>query len=254
MRHNYAERLTKEDLIKNGYTLTLDARVFRYGVEYTPYEKGNYLDISLYWLDEDDKPIKLPIIKKGKETYTYAQRSVGLHRAMWAYFVGEVPDGMVVDHKDNTLNKQLRENNTLDKLQLMTQGENLAKDRVCTAEANPDVKGWPSRDFIVDRINYYKELNEQAKEAHDAEAAHRWRSSISQWKAKLRLFDSDPERYTKAPKERKRNEACHLHAARLRFLKHMVKVWHDIYRDTRLPGARDEWKKAIAAYKDAKDD
>ena len=155
---------------------------------------------------------------------------------------------MVVDHKNNELDKKLRENNTLDKLQLITQGENLEKDRVYIQQWNKNVNGWKSRDFIIDKLNYYIDLNEKAKAAHDAELSHKLRSSIAQWKAKLRLFDSNTERYTKAQKPKQVNE-CHERRRVNKMLRDEIKVKRGAYNATRSESDRIAWKQAIENWK-----
>lgn len=49
--------------------------------------------------------------------------TVTLHRLLYAYFIGEVPFGMVVDHIDND-----KFNNNLDNLQLLTREQNVQKN------------------------------------------------------------------------------------------------------------------------------
>ena len=85
----YAERLTKQELEKQGIMLTLDARVFRNGKEVKLSDNGGYLTFSIYYLDENDHKIKVPITRCDKQTkykqvktYTFASRTIGLHRAM----------------------------------------------------------------------------------------------------------------------------------------------------------------------------
>ena len=47
------------------------------------------------------------------------QRKIRFHRLLWETFVGEIPEGLQINHKD--LNK---ENNLLSNLELMSPGEN----------------------------------------------------------------------------------------------------------------------------------
>ena len=55
-------------------------------------------------------------------SYNHTSYCIPLQRFLYAWFIGDVPDGMVVDHIDNN-----PFNNSLDNLQLLTQGENLKK-------------------------------------------------------------------------------------------------------------------------------
>ena len=51
-------------------------------------------------------------------------KQITVHRLMWLNFVGEIPEGRVIDHIDNN-----RLNNRLDNLQLLTQGQNIKKGK-----------------------------------------------------------------------------------------------------------------------------
>jgi hypothetical protein len=98
----YARRLTKEDLERAGITdITEDGRVFRQGLEIplniTP---NGYHTLWIYDLDKDGNYIKYGHTANGH--YYYRQRMIGLHRAMWAWHYGEVPEGYVVDPINNS--------------------------------------------------------------------------------------------------------------------------------------------------------
>lgn len=47
-----------------------------------------------------------------------------IHRLVYEYFIGDIPDGYVIDHKDNDIL-----NNSYENLQLITQNENVKKER-----------------------------------------------------------------------------------------------------------------------------
>lgn len=56
------------------------------------------------------------------DNVTKRNKSIALGRLKYAWFIGEVPEGMVVDHIDND-----PFNNKLENLQLLSAGENIAK-------------------------------------------------------------------------------------------------------------------------------
>lgn len=193
MRKDYASKLTKQDLIKSGITLiTKDGYVFKKEKQVIPYMiNGGYLVLSIYDLDEDGNKIKIPVTRKFKgckkqtETYVYKQRTVGLHRAMWAWFNGVVEDGYVVDHISNK--HESIEDYTLDNLQLLTPAENLAKER---GESNKQLKCKLNKplSFYENKLNMYLEQYEQAKKDHNADLCHKLRANVANMKAKIRYY------------------------------------------------------------------
>lgn len=193
MRKNYASKLTKQDLINSGITLiTEDGYVFRNDKQVIPtVNKQGYLMLYIYDLDEDGNKIKIPVTRKFKgrskltDTYVYKQRTVGLHRAMWAWTYGAVEEGYVVDHKNNK-HKSI-EDYTLDNLQLLTQAENLAKER---GESNKQLKCKLNKplSFYENKLNMYLEQYEQAKKDHNADLCHKLRANVANMKAKIRYY------------------------------------------------------------------
>lgn len=191
----YAERLTKEELIANGINeITADGRVFRTGLEVQPYTNSKgYLVLNLYDRDEEGNYIKIPLKRKAKgcknliNTYRFKSKTVGLHRAMWAWFYGEVPQGYVIDHINNSHTN--KEDYRLENLQLLTPKENLAKER---PESNKQTKCKLSRprEYYETKLEQYLEAYTSAKLEKDAKAAHKLRTNISQTRARLRYYDS----------------------------------------------------------------
>ena len=111
---------------------------------------------------------------------------IGLHRILWAWKYGKVPEGYIIDHKSNKHDEL--SDYAYDNLQCITQAENLAKDKL---EQNTRV----IKPAKYRTIEYYQaKLNralidyEQAKKDHDAVKAHRKRAIISLQKAKIRWF------------------------------------------------------------------
>lgn len=191
----YAERLTKEELIANGINeITTDGRVFRTGLEVQPYVNSNgYLVLNLYDRDSEGNYIKIPLKRKAPgcknliNTYRFKSKTVGLHRAMWAWFHGEVPQGYVVDHINNKHDSI--EDYHLENLQLLTPKENLAKER---PESNKQTKCKLSRprEYYETKLNQYLEAYELAKINKQPELAHKLRANIANTRARLRYYDS----------------------------------------------------------------
>lgn len=208
MRRLYASKLTKKDLEAEGITcITEDGRIFKGEKEIFPFwttNKRPYLGINIYDRDSEGHLIKgkdrIYRYKRADgsigETITWQgkSRTVGLHRIMWAWHYGEAPEGMVVDHIDNK--HETLYDYRLENLQLLTQAENLAKEREDNWGTSTLVcKMNKPRSFYEDKLLAYEKKYEEAKKNHDAEAAHRLRANISHTRARLRYWDQHKEEY-----------------------------------------------------------
>lgn len=192
----YARRLTKEDLMKGGITnITKDCRVFKNGQELKlkPNYATGYFTMVIYDLDSNGNKIKVPIKRTFKDhknptdTYVFKVRSIGLHRAMWAWHYGEVPEGYVVDHVNNK-HESLKDYH-LSNLQLLTQKENSIKERECNIKEIPCKLDRP-RSYYEEKLEKYEKLYEEAKENRDIKMAHKQRGNLSQTRARLRYYDN----------------------------------------------------------------
>ena len=190
-RKPYASRLTKDELIKGGISLvTEDGLIFRGEKQVKPSLNSNgYWMIPIYVLDENGNRIKKPIKRQYEgcshitDTYTYEARVIGLHRLMWAWHFSEVPEGYVVDHISNK--HENLEDYHLSNLQLLTPGENLAKERrTSTRQVKCSLKRPLS--WYEDRLNMYLDKYNEAKATHNAELAHKLRTNIADTKARIR--------------------------------------------------------------------
>ena len=253
----YARRLTREELIEGGITeVTITGRVFKKGEEVTPsIDDQGYFVFSIYDRDEDGNKIKIP--KKNttyKSQYTYKMRTIGLHRLMWAWHYGEVPGGMVVDHISNKHNHI--EDYYLDNLQLMTPGENLAKERDNWHQYELKCKLNKPRSFYEQKLEGYILAWEQAKKDGDSKAAHHLRGNVSQTRARLRYYDNHIEEYLKNPPKKVLGpHPCHARAAKRRELQSNVDKTRLMYMQLKEVYGKDdeyvkqvwgEWKLAIA--------
>lgn len=202
----YAKNLTKADLMAEGITeITKEGRIFKGDKEIFPHwipnkSTGDYLGISILERDSEGHLIK------GKDrvykytckdgtiseytSWTGKLRTIGLHRAMWAWFYNEVPEGMVVDHINNK-HSQI-EDYHLDNLQLLTPKQNLAKERKASTREEKCKLDRP-RSYYEEKLAKYEALYEEAKANKDADKAHHLRSNIAQTRARLRYYDSHRE-------------------------------------------------------------
>lgn len=189
----YAKRLTKEDLMKGGISnITEDCKVFRNGqeLELKKNYAGGYFAFVIYELDSNGNKIKVPT-PKSKNPYVYKTRSIGLHRAMWAWFNNEVPAGMVVDHRNNQHSRI--EDYYLDNLQLLTPQENITKERNCNTRQKVCDLSYP-RSHYEEKLAAYEAAYSVAKETSaDKEMRHRLTSSIAHMRAQLRYYDAHIE-------------------------------------------------------------
>ena len=188
MNRKFAKGLTKDDLIKMGVK---DIFFNPYDLQYHVIGKNDkekslfrnnrgYLYFMTYDLDDKGQYIKKPIRRKRKgykkiyDNYIYKQAIITLHRAIYAWFVGNIPQGLVVDHIDNK--HETHYDNRPENLQLLTQAENISKEK-----GNY-------------RASDIKELRKTIREAHEAYTKNRtsdnryiWKLSIENLKKYLEL-------------------------------------------------------------------
>ena len=193
-RRTFASKLTKEMLVANGYELiTEDGTVFRNGKQVIPTrnKKSGYLTLYLYDLDEDGNKIKVPITrirkdcKKQINTYNYKVRTVGLHRAMWAWIYGVVEEGYVVDHKSNKHTSI--EDYHISNLQIISQRENTTKDREASIKELKCKLDKPLS-YYEDKLAYYEDLYQKAtKDGNRKEIKKQGKNTYYQ-RAKIRYW------------------------------------------------------------------
>ena len=192
-RKTYASRLTKEMLIANGYeSITEDGTVIKNGKQFIPFQdKDGYLKIYIYDFDEDGNKIKIPITKirkgckKPSNTYKYKVRTIGLHRAMWAWLYGVVEEGYVIDHKSNKHTSI--EDYHISNLQLISQRENSIKDRKASTKELKCRLDKPIS-YYEDKLAYYEDLYKKAVKEGDQEEACKQRSNTYHQRAKIRYW------------------------------------------------------------------
>ena len=179
-RNKYIRSLTKDDLIRSGIKeITEDCKViFEYGrvlekeEDFLRNEKGYF-----YFLVEETDPEAIFCKKwKGVQTNT---RTIYLHRAMYAWFRGEVPKDRVIDHKDNR-HKTLYDNR-LDNLQVMTDDANLKKDAQYKCSLNRPLEEYER--MLTYYIDLYNTAEDKEHKKLYKEYIERYQAKIRYWKA-----------------------------------------------------------------------
>ena len=211
----YASKLTKKYLQANGITeITKDARVFKGEREIFPrwlLGKRPYLGFLLYEYDENGH-----LIKKSKDrvqkykrkdgtigesiSWRAKTRTIGLHRIMWAWHYGEVPEGMVVDHINNK--HETLDDYRLENLQLLSPRDNVVKERVIDVRELNCKMTLPLSHY-EDKLNAFVNKYNNTK---DQKEKHLLRGKISIYRAKIRYWKSHEAEYVKNEEERIKNE------------------------------------------------
>lgn len=271
MSKNYAKELTKEALIEAGIKeITADCKViFDNGHILEKEEdfgrlKQGYLIFSIYALDENGNKIKKPLKRKFKgcknliNTYCYKTVVIGLHRAMWAWFNGSVPNGFVVDHIDNKHTTLY--DNRLENLQLLTPAENLAKEKKERSIRLEKCNMSKPLSYYEEKLNYYLSLYQKEKDLNSSNTAeaHTLRSNIGIYRAKIRYWKAHEEEHhplvkDKALKTKAKELAKAEHKKRLqeiKFLKEIVDEANALYKKERSLKNKYTWKLAIKNYND----
>ena len=256
----YAKRLTKEDLMRGGIIgITENGLVYsKNGLIKLHVNNNGYYIFTIYEFDKDGNKIKVPIKRtyknktKETDTYIYKTRTIPLHRAMWAWYNEEVPEGMVVDHINNK-HTNLKEDYRLSNLQLLTPPENVTKNRECNTKLIPCKLDRP-RSYYEEKLKKYEDLYQDAKEAKEASKAHKLRINITQTRARLRFWDKhrkEIESIMSNKREYTEKELIRLEERResLRDLKEL-RYWKRVFREQ---GNKAMWKECIKVEKLWKD-
>lgn len=198
----YAQRLTKEDLIRAGIKdIYYDPAEAKYHIvckndkEIKLHRnKQRYFSFNVYDLDAEGNKIKKPIKRKFKgcrketNTYIYKFKTITLHRAAFAWIKGEVPEGYIVDHLDNK--HETHYDNRLDNLQLLTPEENLAKERPNSNKGEMYCLMTKPVEYYLEIYNYWLlEYEREKRERSSAtEYAHKCRCFYNNYRKKIRYW------------------------------------------------------------------
>ena len=181
MRQRYATILGKDELktFCRITDVTADGRVFRDGKECKQYlNSSGHLVVSVY-----DRVRRSCTPMEKRKNYT-GNRVIPVHRLVYAWFHNYVPEGMVVDHINN-----IKTDNRIENLQLLTPSENIWKDRAANTKEKKCKLNKP-KSYYESKLRHFTNQYEKAKKEHDAINAHKYRSYISQYKARLRYYDN----------------------------------------------------------------
>ena len=273
-RKTYASRLTKEMLVANGIELiTEDGTVIKNGKQIFPKKnKQGYLMLHLYEVNEDGNKIKIPITrifkgcKKPTNTYKYKIMTVGLHRAMWAWLYDVVDEGYVVDHKNNKHTSI--EDYHISNLQLISQSENITKDREASTKELKCKLNRPLS-YYENKLAYYKDLYQKAIKEGNQEEAHKQRVNTYCQRARIRYWLSHKEEAEALLIAKKQtyienkldSDVYHAKAKVIKLLKENISKRHTEYNDALETNGskhkttlsiRAEWKRAIKELNDFK--
>lgn len=243
---SYAKLLTKDYLDYLHITdVSEDGKhIYKDGIELQQnLRPDGYLTIQIY------DPAFRQLIPAEERTNSTGQRTFGVHRVVYAWFKNICPEGMVVDHLNND-----KTDNRIENLQLLTPGENVWKDRTCNKYECYCSLERP-RKYYEDKLKYYLEEYEKAKQEHNAVYAHKLRSNISQTRARLRYYDNHIKDYV--PKARNRYkpalENYHELAKKRQALQDLIDLRRALYKT----GPEEDkaqnhklWKEAIKMYND----
>lgn len=172
----YAKKLTKEQLIEAGiYSVSEDGKeiIYKSKTLEVPWGVINQSECSDGYLRVSNHRLK----------------TMGVHRVVYAWFHGEVPEGMVVDHIDND-----KKNNNIKNLQLLTPHENLCKGTTKCTKATK-CKMTKPREYYEEKVNYYFDLYEKIKKSGDWKKAHDINGLLNIARAKLRYWDLHKDEY-----------------------------------------------------------
>ena len=177
----YAKELTKEYLQKLGITnITQDGKHIYFGKnEAKQYMiSSGYLAINAY--DKDIHKIVYPITK----SRSAGTISIPVHRAVYAWYHGSTVENKDIDHIND-----IKTDNRIENLQVLTHKENIWKNRVCDVREIKCMLKKP-RSFYEEKLEKYLRLYELAKKEKYADRAHKLRANIAHTKARLRYWDS----------------------------------------------------------------
>ena len=188
-RKDYAAELTKDYLMKLGITdVTPDGlHIYKGSKELAQYipktknAKRRYFIVSLY------DPELRQATPKEERTSTTGAIIIPVHVINYVWNKGPRELGLVVDHIDNN-----PLNNHIDNLQLISQRENVTKDR---EESTRELKCKLDRplSYYEDKLAYYEDLYQKAVKEGNQEEACRQRANTYTQRAKIRYWLSHRE-------------------------------------------------------------
>lgn len=176
----YGKELTKKVLMEdfNITDVTKDGKIFCDGKEVRQFDiNSGYLAVNLY--NKKLYKVLYPITK----SRSAGEITIPVQRVVFAWWYGKCSAKMHIDHIDRD-----KHNNHKDNLREMRPGENIWRDR------EHDVREmkckFKPRSFYEDKLTGYEAEYQKYLDIGDQNKLHKLRSYISQYKAKLRYWDS----------------------------------------------------------------
>ena len=187
--YTYAAELTKEYLMKLGITdVTPDGLHIYKGSEelaqYIPKAKDvkrRYFRVNLY------DPELRQATPKEERTKNTGRIIIPAHVINYVWNRGPRKLGLIIDHLDNN-----PLNNHIDNLQLISQRENVIKDRKASIRELKCKLDRPLS-YYEDKLSYYEDLYQKAVKDGDQEEAHKQRGNIYGQRARIRYWLSHKE-------------------------------------------------------------
>ena len=225
----YARKLTKEELIKAGISIDNDLNVYRNGEpvklskskavgtckKYHIYnaKRRPYLFFGIDETDINGQRIKYQLKGKPAGYWAYKVRTITLQRAVYAWFYGEVPAGMVVDHIDNkheSLYDYRPEN-----LQLLSQKENVHKNSIQANERQLKCGMHKPLEHFENRLKQFKEKLANCTDSLErhklVNECARYEAHVRYWKAHSNEYYEWIEKQIKVPKIDNKQVKCSMH-------------------------------------------
>lgn len=203
----YARRLTREEVIRSGIRVAVEdghLQIYR-GSEkcqlhstpsyyrnpkircYNKREVVPYFTVALYEFDENNNKIK--IYRNSSSYYTYKTRITTLQRVVWAWYNGEVPDGMTVDHINNQ--HEFLDDYKIENLQLLSPKDNIHKDSHANYNRTLKCSMKKPRSYFEEKVNYYQNL----KDNSTGMQRYEYINILSRYNANLRYWDAHQSEY-----------------------------------------------------------
>ena len=186
MRKDYGSKLTREELINkygivgvspSGNSIMRKNKLtgkIRIQTKFCKNNSGYYI-VTCYC------PEVRKSIPKEKRNQASGQVVIPLHKIIYAYMYGSTTEGYVIDHIDGN-----KTNNDYRNLQEITPQENVTKGTNKNTRVLHTRLTWNE---LMDKLDLYTALYEEAKQNKDAEGAHKYRSNMSNTRARLRYIE-----------------------------------------------------------------
>lgn len=178
----YLERLGIEYVSPDGKTVVKNGKIANINVNKKA--KKPYGMVVLY---DPELRQTFPIEERNSSS---GNMTMGIHVINYVWNTGETkPAGMVVHHRDNN-----PLNNDISNLELITQRENVLKERPLSTREIKCKMNKP-RSFYEDKLLGYEMEYERARFDGDQELCHKLRTNMAQSRARLRYWDNHKEEY-----------------------------------------------------------